>query len=197
MLKKIAVIGSGGLSKELIYNIPKKYFDYFVSKHLITKENEKAIEDLDFSKYKILFAIGDPKIRKEINDTFPKNTEYLTYIDKYANILDKNNVKIGKGSVICAGTIITSNVTIGDFSQINLNCTIGHDCNIGDYFTSSPGVNVAGNCIIGNNCYIGTNSALINNLKICDNVTIGMSSNVIKDIKISGVYVGNPLRKIK
>ena len=122
---------------------------------------------------------------------------YLPKFDKNAKILDKHTINIGKGTVICAGSILTTNITIGNFSQINLNSTIGHDCNIGSFFTTAPGVNISGTTTIGNLNYYGTNSAINNNLNITDNVTIGMNSNVIKYINISGTYVGNPIRKIK
>ena len=201
MSKRIAIIGYGGFSKELSCNLPKGSCDFFVNKNLLNKNlvnnNVKAIEDIDFDHYKILFAIGDPNIRKTLVNSFPKETEYFTYIDKYARILDKDTINIGKGSVICAGSILTTNINLGDFSQINLNSTIGHDCNIGQFLTTAPGVHISGTSDIGNLNYYGTNTALRNNIKITDSVTIGMNSNVIKDIDVSGVYVGNPLKKIK
>lgn len=198
-IKKIAVIGNSGFAKEVSYSFPKNNLDFFVNREFINKNDfkTKAIEDLDFDKYKILLSIGDPNIRKKIINSFPKEAEYITYIDKYARILDKDTVKIGKGSVICAGAILTNDIKIGKFSQINLNSTIGHDCNIGDFFTCAPGVHVSGNSNIGKLNYYGTNTALINNINIVDNVIVGMNSNVIKSITESGVYVGNPLKKIK
>lgn len=198
LTKRIAVIGYGGFPKEILYNFPKDSYDFFINKEFIKNNmNVKAIEDLDIDKYQILLAIGDSKLRKKIVSTISHDAEYLTYIDKYARILDKDTIKIGKGSIICAGSILTSNITLGDFSQINLNCTIGHDCNIGNFFTTAPGVHISGDSNIGSCTYFGTNTASINNINICDNVIVGMNSNIIKDINEEGVYVGNPLKKIK
>lgn len=198
-MKKIAVIGNSGFAKEIIHSFPKDSLDFFISGHLISKNDvqTKPIENLDFSKYKILLAIGDPNIRKKIVDSFPLDADYITYVDKHARILNPNSVEIGKGTVICAGSIITSDVKLGDFSQINLNSTIGHDCNIGNFFTCAPGVHISGNVNIKSTCYFGTNTAVKNNLNITNDVTVGMNSNVIKDVTKSGVYVGNPLKKIK
>ena len=198
-IKRIAVIGNSGFAKEVSYSLPKNSFDFFINKEYLQKDDNKtkAIEDLDFDKYKILLGIGDPIIRKKITDSFPENVEYVTYIDKHARILDKETIKIGKGSVICAGTVLTTNINIGDFSQINLNSTIGHDCNIGKFLTTAPGVHINGNTNIGNLNYYGANTALREKINIVDNVIIGMNSNVIKNITTPGVYVGNPLRKIK
>jgi sugar O-acyltransferase (sialic acid O-acetyltransferase NeuD family) len=198
-IKKIAIIGNSGFAKEIAYSFHKNSYDFFVNKEFLVKDDHKtkAIEDINFDKYKILLGIGDPIIRKKIVDNLPKNVEYMTYIDKHAKILDKETINIGKGVVICAGAILTTHINLGDFGQINLNSTIGHDCDIGNFFTTAPGVHVSGNTNIGNLNYYGTNTALRNNINITDNVTIGMNSNVIKDINESGIYVGNPLKKIR
>ena len=65
--------------------------------------------------------------------------------------MDKPNIKIGEGSIICAGTILTTNLVFGKFTQLNLLTTIGHDTILGDFCTTGPGVNISGNCNIGNN----------------------------------------------
>jgi UDP-3-O-[3-hydroxymyristoyl] glucosamine N-acyltransferase len=74
---------------------------------------------------------------------------------------------------------------------------VGHDCVIGDFFTASPGVNISGNCTIGNQVYIGTNASLKQGITICDDVIIGMGSVVVKDIIEPGVYIGNPISKLR
>jgi acetyltransferase-like isoleucine patch superfamily enzyme len=49
---------------------------------------------------------------------------------------------------------------------------------------------------IGNNVSIGTNSTILP-VEICDNVVIGAGSVVTKNITQSGIYAGNPAKKIK
>jgi sugar O-acyltransferase (sialic acid O-acetyltransferase NeuD family) len=199
-IKKIAIIGHGGFSKEIACNLAKGSYNFFINKKYINKENKNFVyelENIDINKYKVLIAIGDPKIRKSIVNELPACTEYYTYIDKYAKILDKENVNIGKGSIITAGTVITTNIKIGDFTHINLNNTIGHDTIINNYVTTTPGVHIAGNCNIGNNCYFGSGCIVRNNINICDNVVIGMNGVVSKNIEEEGVYVGVPVKKLK
>jgi acetyltransferase-like isoleucine patch superfamily enzyme len=50
--------------------------------------------------------------------------------------------------------------------------------------------------IIGNNVSIGSNATILP-VSICDNVVIGAGSVVTKNIKESGIYVGNPAKKIR
>jgi len=44
---------------------------------------------------------------------------------------------------------------------------------------------------------IGVGSTIIQGISIISNVLLGAGSIVYKDITASGVYVGNPLRKIE
>lgn len=208
IMKKIGIIGFSSFTKEIICNLKRPY-DIFISKNYfeIIKENIKnyekyynckfyTINEFNTKKYKGLITISDINIKKEIIEELPSNIEYITYIDKKVNIMDKN-IEIGKGSVICSGSILTTNIKLGKFSQINLNTTIGHDTKIGNFFTSAPGVNISGKCIIGDNVYMGTNSSVKNNISICDNVIIGLNSGIVKNIDEAGTYIGTPAKKIK
>jgi sugar O-acyltransferase (sialic acid O-acetyltransferase NeuD family) len=195
--KYIAIIGNGGFAKEIACNLKKYSYKFYISKNFITKENINtvgAIEDIDFDKRKILLCIGDPVIRKKIVDSLPENVSYMTYIDKYARILNKETVNIGAGSIITAGCLLTTNINIGKFTIINLNTTVGHDTTIGKFVTISPGVNISGNVNIGNNNFYGSNVSIRDNVTICDNVKVGMGSTVLKNIQIPGTYFGSPLK---
>ncbi len=63
---------------------------------------------------------------------------------------------MGKGTVICAGCILTTNIKMGNHVQINLDCTIGHDVIMDDYATLAPGVHVSGYVSLGKRVYVGT-----------------------------------------
>jgi sugar O-acyltransferase (sialic acid O-acetyltransferase NeuD family) len=203
MMKKIGIVGYGAFCREIMCRLNKPYdiFLYGVYNDIDIegikdkyKCNVYDITKFDKNKYNALVTIGSPEERKYIVNELPRDTEYETFIDKYVRILDNNN-KIGRGSIICAGTILTTNITIGDFTQINLNSTIGHDVIIKDYVTISPGVNISGNCIIGNNVYIGTNASIKQKINICDKTIIGLNSGVTKNILESGIYIGTPVTK--
>ena len=206
MAKKIGIIGFGSFTREIICNI-KTNFDIFVSKKYITSiENIENIERInnckfyelekfDYKKYSALVTIADIKLRNEIVKDMPIKTEYYTYIDKNVHNMDKNN-KIGKGSIICSGSILTTNISLGNFVHCNINTTIGHDTNIGNFCNISPGVNISGKCNINDFIYIGTNASIKENISICENVVIGLNSGVVKNIIDPGIYIGNPSKKI-
>jgi len=206
MTKKIGIIGFGSFTREIMCNIKTK-FDIFVSKNYITNiENIEKIEKInnckfyelekfDYKKYLALVTIADIKLRNEIVNDMPIKTEYFTYIDKNVHNMDKNN-KIGKGCIICSGSILTTNVSLGNFVHCNINTTIGHDTNIGNFCNMSPGVNISGKCNISDFVYIGTNASIKENMSVCKNVIIGLNSGVVKNIIDPGIYIGNPSKKL-
>lgn len=121
--------------------------------------------------------------------------------------------KIGKSVFIGPFVEIQKDVTIGDNTRIQSHTficelvEIGKDCFIahGVMFINdlfSNGGPARGrkelwkNTKIGNNVSIGSNATILP-VKICDNVVIGAGSVVTKDICEQGVYVGNPIRKIR
>ena len=107
----------------------------------------------------------------------------------------QRNVKIGSGTRIQSHTFICEMVSIGS------NCFVGHGVMfINDTF--SEGGPARGNrglwkpTIIGDNVSIGSNATILP-VTICDDAVIGAGAVVTKDIAVSGVYAGNPAKKIK
>ncbi len=207
MDKKNALIGAGGFAKEVASSMKSDYGRniisvFFVEDHFYDKNkiNDKYYSILPLSefspdKYRLAVAIGNPQIRKRIVENLPTNTEFITYISSKAII--GSDVQIGEGSIVCAGTIVTTNVIVGKHSHLNLHTSIGHDTVVANYFTSAPGARISGNCIIGECVYLGTNSSIKEGLEICDNVVVGLNAGVVKNIKEKGTYVGVPSKKIK
>jgi acetyltransferase-like isoleucine patch superfamily enzyme len=107
----------------------------------------------------------------------------------------QRNVKIGKNCRIQSHAFICELVSIGD------SCFISHGVKfVNDLF--SLGKPAGGNrslwrsTRIGSYVSIGTNATILP-VTIPDNVVIGAGSVVTKDIKESGVYAGNPARKLR
>jgi acetyltransferase-like isoleucine patch superfamily enzyme len=107
----------------------------------------------------------------------------------------QKNTTIGKNTKIQSHSFICELVSIGD------ECFIGHGVMfINDLF--SEGRPAHGNkdfwknTKIGNNVSIGSNATILP-VEICNHVIIGAGAVVTKNIVESGVYVGNPAKKIK
>lgn len=196
-MKEPVIVGAGGFANEIRARIGGLSIKCFVDKEYVNGQiNVYALEDLNIKTQKAIICIGDPLLRSKMVEKLPKDLEYFTYIDKDASIHGED-VYIGEGSVICAGTIITTNVKIGKHCHLNLLTTIGHDNSIGNFFTTAPGAKISGNCIIGDRVYFGANSSVRQKINIVDDVIVGLNAGVVKNITQKGVYVGVPTKKIK
>ena len=116
-----------------------------------------------------------------------------TFIGPFVEI--QKDVTIGKNCKIQSHSFICELVTIGN------DVVIAHGVMfINDLFATGKPANGDKNLWkktkIGNNVSIGSNATILP-VNICDNVVIGAGSVVTKDIKESGIYVGNPAKKVR
>jgi sugar O-acyltransferase (sialic acid O-acetyltransferase NeuD family) len=198
---KKGIIGNGGFGREVYYSMTKEEqlnTVFFVEDEYYNKSQDNTLPLSKFNKdeYEVIIAIGDSLTREKIVKKLPSDTKYFTYIHPSVQIYS-SDVKIGEGSIICGGSILTTNIVIGKHSHLNLLTTVGHDNIIRDYFTTAPGSKISGNCNIGKHVYFGTNSSVREKITICDDVIVGMNAGVVKNITEPGVYVGTPAKKIK
>ncbi len=120
----------------------------------------------------------------------------------HPNVIVSKWADLGKGVVVCAGSIITANAIIGAFAQINMDCTIAHDVHVGQYTTLAMGVHIGGYVNVGRYVFIGNGAVIVNGTKdnpivIPDNTVIGAGACVTKSILRAGTYVGVPALETK
>lgn len=201
---KICIFGAGGFAKEVFWLAHQcgQEVEAFIDIQRGKSYAGVPVESEDYfdvTKHKAVVAVGNSALRKKIVDQIvARHGEdvFATLISPSANLMS-NNIRIGKGSIICANCIITCDVILGNHAQLNLATTIGHDCQLGQFFTTAPGVHVSGKVITGECVYLGTNASVIEDIVICENVIIGASACVSKDIIDSGTYVGVPAKKLE
>lgn len=105
-------------------------------------------------------------------------------LERKLNIVIPLNT-VGKGLLIEHGNVI-----------INQGARIGENAIFHGFNVVGTKANGTPAPAIGNNFNLGCNSTVIGPIKICDNVRVGANSLIIKNIENSGIYAGNPLRKI-
>ena len=149
---------------------------------------------IEHSDCHFVVAVGSPNGRKKIVGSMYEYGEpdFCTLVDPDALI--GLNVKIGKGSIICAGVICTVDIQIGEHVIVNINSTIGHDCVIGDFSTIAPIVCVSGNVHVGPGAEIGTGSSVREKISLGQDSLIGMGSVVVKNVESGVVVLGNPAK---
>jgi sugar O-acyltransferase (sialic acid O-acetyltransferase NeuD family) len=108
-----------------------------------------------------------------------------------------NRVAVGDGTVICAGTLVTTDIQIGNHVILNLDCTVGHDAIIDDFVTVAPSVNISGSVHIEEGVDMGTGSVVIQGRRIGHWSIIGAGAVVVRDIPANVTAVGAPAKPIK
>ena len=220
-MKTLYIIGAGGFGSEVEWLVSrvnkdrqdrnKKFKVIFVNQLLDKPNNNEnrthcglpvisGTEMTDCIKSNQVFiaiALGDPNHRKRIYSELELENKinYPVLIDPSAQYDERpGKIIVGEGTIICAGSILTTNIKIGRFVHINLNCTIGHNAEISDFCTLSPGVHISGHVKIGEMVFLGTGAVVLPNIKIGSNSVVGAGAIVTKDVPENTLVVGVPAK---
>lgn len=119
------------------------------------------------------------------------------YLEQLGGVTIKSNCRIGSLVEIVRGSCNETTI-IGSGTCIAHGTLIGHGCEIGEFTHFANGVKLGGGVVIDDYCFLGSGSIVSAGVKILNNdVIIGAGTVVVKHISDSGVYVGNPSKRIK
>jgi sugar O-acyltransferase (sialic acid O-acetyltransferase NeuD family) len=212
-MKDLVIIGAGGFGREVLWIArsinkvqPKWNILGFIDSNPKLKgqlvDDIPVLGDTEWFKQNdkdinIVCGVGNTKVRKKLIEEVSKyrNISFATLI--HPSVIVAEDAKIGEGSIISAGTIVSINANIRKHVIINLSCTIGHDSITGDYCTINPGVNISGNVTLQPCVDVGTGSQIIQGLEIGEGTVIGAGSVVIRDLPANCTAVGIPAKTIK
>ena len=212
-MKKIAIYGAGGFGREVACLIHKindissewkliGFFDDGIEKDT-KNEYGVVLGGIDEAnsypeELAIVIAIASPKIvEKIVGNITSSKIYYPNIISPDVIYLDRDNVKIGKGNIICSGSLLSCNVNLGNFNILNGFIPIGHDTQIGDFNSFMPAVKISGEVTIGNRNFFGVNSVVLQQIKIGNDTVVGANSLILRKTKDGMTYVGSPASIIK
>ncbi|MDO4540022.1 MAG: acetyltransferase [Syntrophomonadaceae bacterium] len=205
----LVVVGAGGLGREVVWlireiNAVKKTWSFIgladdgmqgktVEGYPIVGTVSDIINQP--ARPHFVVAIADSQIRRQITqELLVQHFPLATLVHPQVN---QSNNQIGEGSIVCAGTILTTNVNLGRSCIVNPGCFIGHDAVIQDYVSLMPGAHIAGETTVGTGCFLGIGSTVKNRVKLGDNGTYGAGAVVINHMPDDIVAVGVPAKVIK
>jgi len=209
-VKPLVVVGAGGFGREVAWlvrdlNATNPTWDLigFIDDHVHGKtvEGYAILGDRSYlyrmsPKPFVSCAIGDPRLRSQmVADIETQGMEFATLI--HPSVIMSRHVRVGAGSIICAGCILTTNIDIGKHGILNLGCRVGHDTVLGDFASLMPGTNLAGEVVVGEGCYFGLNACVINKVTVGNWSVIGAGAAVVRDIPPGVVAVGVPAKPVR
>lgn len=209
-LKPLVIIGAGGLGREVAWLVadvnrtnPEWKFLGFVDDgvHGFTSEGYRVLGPIRHvleinPRPWVVIAIADCRVRLRILEEMEtEGVPIATLI--HPSVCMSDHVSVGYGSIICAGTIITTNISLGKACIVNLGGFIGHDTVVGDCVSMMPAANLAGEVTVGAGCCFGMNSCVINRTAVGEWSVIGAGATVTKDIPPHSLAVGVPARVIR
>lgn len=210
-MKKIYVIGAGGLGREVIRyitDINNIRLTYDISGFIDEADNKAgticdgypvySFSDLtkDVSGDLCVCAVASPDAKmhlvskaKEKGLLFQNIIHPLAYISY--NLTALEDVIIGP--YCCIGP----NVSLCNHVCINPQCGIGHDSMIGDYSTLYWNVSIGGNVNIGMSCQIGSKAFIKQGITLGSYSTVGAGAVVVKNVEENSTVTGIPAKELK
>lgn len=215
MAKSVVVIGAGGFGREVLDILESVNRCAAISRYEVLGVIDDGPSAASLSRladrgYKHLgglgewlttgtealfvVAIGNPLVRSRICALIASNTalEPLTIVHPTAVI--GSEVRLGKGSVICAGVQISTNVGVADQVHVNPGAIIGHDTTLADYVSINPGAVVSGEVTVGESCLIGAGAVVLQGLTVGAGSVVGAGGVVTRDVGTGRVVKGVPAR---
>lgn len=201
MNKKIYIAGSGGLGKEMKAFLRRNDaydFSGFFDDHDTSSEVLGSIDDANSERFKsgnFIIAVGNSQIRKAIRSRLKSDdSAFPTLVHESAIIMDPSSITIGQGSVISAGSILTTDIEIGNYCFVNLNCTIGHDSTLESFVSIMPSVNIGGKVHVEEGAFLGTNATVLPGVRIGKDAIVGAGALVNQDVPSGATVKGVPAR---
>lgn len=207
-MKKILVIGTGGLAREFT-----SYFSSY-SEHIeivgfsSTNHSEHSSFNLPGALFKgdvspdsvgtdeAVIAIGSPAVKKRISEKLKAlGFKFPSFV--HTSSMCSDEARLGEGVVVSPSCVISPNVILNPFSYINFSCGVGHDAIIGSYVQINPGTHLGGGSIIGDCCLIGSGSTVLQGVHIGANATIASGSVVFSRVAENATMMGNPAKRMR
>ena len=140
-----------------------------------------------------LCGIGMPGLKEKlVAPLITAGAQFLTFVHPQAMVGPR--VKLGRGSVICPGAILSTDITLGEFVLVNLNSTIGHDATLGDWTSLSAQCDITGHVKVADRVFMGSRASVIPGKKVGSGSIVGAGAVVVADVPPGVTVVGNPAR---
>lgn len=144
-------------------------------------------------------AVGDNRTRADVVRRIQclEAPNLSPWTVRHATATVGDTVRIGVGTCLGPGVVVTARVTIGDHCVLDANSSVSHDAEIGAYVNVNPGASICGNVTIGDGCSIGAGATVADGVQVGTWSVIGAGAVVTEDVPAHVTVVGSPARIIQ
>jgi len=204
MNERVFIVGAGGFARETL----SMYVDLGRERDICAfleenckREGEillgKPLYDISHlkqfsekNKPMLIVAIGTTKRRRLVEKLRDETYRFDTLIHPSAKY--SRWVKVGEGSIVAVGVIMTCQVDIGRHVILNVGVKISHDVKIGDYVTVSPGSGIMGHVTVGDEAFIGAQATIADRVRIGNGAIVAAGAVVVEDVPDMSLVAGVP-----
>lgn len=141
----------------------------------------------------VIVAIGHNATRQRLFETMlAKREAFATALHPTATI--SRNVKLGPGTMVCAGVVVNTGSRVGANVILNTGCNVDHHNIIHDHAHIAPGAHLGGDVSIGEGSLIGIGSTIMPQLQVGNWSCVGAGACLTKSIGNNLTVVGVPAR---
>lgn len=160
--------------------------------------DDSWLEEDKAKNFQWVVSVGQIKtceLRRRLFTLVQKNNlEHASIIARTAYV--SKRASLGVGIVVMQNSVINASAKVGNNCIINTRALIEHDSLIEDHCHISTGAIVNGGALVRQGTFVGSGAVLAQGVEIAEGCVIGAGAVVCKNIAESGIWVGNPSRRI-
>ena len=212
-LPKLAIFGAGGLGREVLV-LTRQINEARPTWDLLGFFDDQApasatIHGLPYlgntaalrawpEPVQVVIAVGNGRSRAAIaRQLTAPHLSFATLVHPAVACQPYQHLRIGAGSIIGQGCILTTDITLGRHVLLNLGCTVGHDAVLEDFCSLMPHANVGGAAHLETGVYLGTNATVIHRVRVGARTIVGAGAVAVRDLPADCTAVGVPARVIR
>lgn len=202
------VVGTGGHGRQVLRLLERLghpvlgFLDEAPERQGRVLAGQPVLGDLDWlgtwgRPMAVALAIGDGRVRERMHGQLTATGWPLTFPPLIHPAADLGpRVRVGDGTVVEAGCILTCDIEVGAFVLLNVGCRLGHDVQVGDYATVAGSSHLTGAVQCGPLADLGVGTVTVPGVKLGEGARTGAGAVITRDVAPWTTVVGVPARPL-
>lgn len=138
-------------------------------------------------------AVADPAARRRLHQILTAKG-YRPEVLVHPAATVGATVRLGPGTIVCAGARLTAHILAGLHVHVHVNATVGHDTRLGDFVSLYPQAAVSGDCHLEQAVTVGATATVLQGRRVGEGAFVGAGAVVVRDVGPGRTVKGVPAR---